>query len=63
MACNGAKNKQNAVAVAAVVSVAETAAKTEAQTPARLFCVDSTIQANDATYASDVHFVSDVGFA
>ena len=48
MACKGAKNKQNTVAVAAVTPTVETAVKTEVQTPVRLlFGVDSKIQAND----------------
>ena len=48
MACKGAENKQNAVAVAAVTPVAEATVKTEVQTPVRLlFGVDSKIQADD----------------
>lgn len=48
MACKGAKNKQNAVAVAAATPVAEATIKTEVQTPVRLlFGVDSKIQADD----------------
>lgn len=48
MACKGAKNKQNTVAVATVTPTVETAVKTEVQTPVRLlFGVDSKIQAND----------------
>ena len=48
MACKGAKNKQNTVAVAAVTPVAEATIKTEVQTPVRLlFGVDSKMQADD----------------
>ena len=48
MACKGAKNKQNAVAVAAATPVAEATIKTEVHTPVRLlFGVDSKIQADD----------------
>ncbi len=48
MACKGAKNKQNTVAVAAVTPVAEATIKAEVQTPVRLlFGVDSKIQADD----------------
>ena len=48
MACKGAKNKQNTVAVAAVTPVVEATIKTESQTPVRLlFGVDSKIQADD----------------
>ena len=48
MACKGAKNKQNTVAVATVTPTVETAVKTEVQNPVRLlFGVDSKIQAND----------------
>ena len=35
MACKGAKNKQNAVAVAAATPVAEATIKTEVHTPGR----------------------------
>ena len=48
MACKGAKNKQNTVAVATVTPTVETAVKTEVQIPVRLlFGVDSKIQADD----------------
>lgn len=48
MACKGAKNKQNAVAVAAATTVADATIKAEEQTPVRLlFGVDSRIQADD----------------
>lgn len=48
MACKGAKNKQNAAAVAAATPVAEATIKTEVHSPVRLlFGVDSKIQADD----------------
>ena len=48
MACKGARNRQNTVAVAAVTKVAEPAIKKEVKAPERLlFGVDSKIQAND----------------
>lgn len=48
MACKGAKNKQNTVAVATVTPTVETAVKTEVQIPVRLlFGVDSKTQADD----------------
>lgn len=48
MACKGAKNKQNTVAVATVTPVAEVAIKTKVQTPVKLlFGVDSKIQSDD----------------
>lgn len=48
MACKGAKNKQNAAAVAAATTVAEVTIKTEVHSPVRLlFGVDSKIQADD----------------